>query len=233
MDLMETAARMVEFLGIACGETCEIVLQDLRPGKMCIVAIANGHISGRSVGAPLTDLALKLITQGVWKTRDHICNYEGRTRDNRTLHSSTFFIKNEGKLWGMLTVNVDVSQYIRISDDILRLAGLNPGSHSSAAGGSQAENFYDNMEEIIKSVFKELKMESSPGRFSQQERLVIIERLMDRGLFLLRGSVSSVAQKLQCSEASLYRYINIITKKRGKNHGEGGTSGYVPGAGNP
>lgn len=216
---MDAAARMVEFLGKACGGTCEVVLQDLRPGKMCIVAIANGHISGRSVGAPLTDLALRLITQGVWKTTDHICNYEGKTRDNRTLHSSTFFIKNEGKLLGMLSVNVDVSQYTRISDDILRLAGLSPAAPQPSAAGSQTENFYDNMEEIIKSVFKELKAEDASERLSQEERLVIIERLMDRGIFLLRGSVSSVAQKLRCSEASLYRYISMITKKRGKNHG--------------
>jgi predicted transcriptional regulator YheO len=195
------------------------------------VAIANGHISGRSVGAPLTDLALKLIAQGVWKTRDHICNYEGKTRDNRTLHSSTFFIKSEGKLLGMLSVNVDVGQYTRISEDILRLAGLGPVSSLPSAAGSQTENFYDNMEEIIKSVFTELKVEDSLAPPSQAERLVVIERLMDRGIFLLKGSVSSVAQKLRCSEASLYRYITMITRKRGKGHG--GTAGYVQGTGNP
>jgi predicted transcriptional regulator YheO len=218
MDIMDIASRMVDFLGKACGETCEIVLQDLRPGKMCIVAIANGHISGRSVGAPLTDLALKMIAQGVWKTKDHICNYEGKTKDKRTLHSSTFFIKNEGKLLGMLSVNVDISQYTRISEDILRLAGLSPVLSQPAAAGSQTENFYEDMEEIIKSVFTELGAEGSAGRLSQADRLVIIERLMDRGIFLLRGSVSGVAQKLQCSEASLYRYISMITKRR-KDHG--------------
>jgi predicted transcriptional regulator YheO len=231
MDFMDVAARMVEFLGEACGGTCEVVLQDLRPGKMCVVAIANGHISGRSVGAPLTDLALRLIAQEVWKTTDHICNYEGKTRDSRILHSSTFFIKNEGKLLGMLSVNVDVSQYTRISDDILRLAGLSPAAFQPSAAGIQTENFYNNMEEIIKSVFKELKVEGASERLSQADRLVIIERLMDRGIFLLRGSVNSVAQKLQCSEASLYRYISMITRKRGKNHV--GTAGQVPRTGNP
>lgn len=226
---MDIAARMVDFLGKACGKTCEIVLQDLRPGKMCIVAIANGHISGRSVGAPLTDLALRLIAQGVWKTKDYICNYEGRTRDNRTLHSSTFFIKNEEKLLGMLSVNVDVGQYTRISEDILRLGGLTPAISQPSPAGSQTENFYDDMEEIIKSVFKELRAEGSSERLSQEERLAIIERLMDRGIFLLKGSVNSVAQKLQCSEASLYRYISMITKKRRKDHG--GTDGNIGGTG--
>ncbi|MDR2784579.1 MAG: PAS domain-containing protein, partial [Treponema sp.] len=54
MDPIEATKGIVEFLGEACGENCEIVLQDLREGKMEIVAIANGHISGRTVGAPPT-----------------------------------------------------------------------------------------------------------------------------------------------------------------------------------
>lgn len=215
---MYLAARLVDFLGKACGETCEIVLQDLRPEKMCITAIANGHISGRTVGAPLTGLSLRFITHGVWKTRDYICKYKGKSRNNRRLHSSTFFIKDEGKLLGMLSVNVDIGRYARISNDILRLAGLSAGISRTSPAVNRKENFYNNMEEIIKSVFAELETGGANERLSQTDRLVIIEKLMDRGIFLLRGSVSSVAQKLQCSDASLYRYISIIAKKREKNH---------------
>jgi predicted transcriptional regulator YheO len=222
---MDTTVVLVEFLGKACGETCEVVLQDLRPGKMCIVAIANGHISGRSIGAPLTDLALRLIKGGVWRTSDYICNYEGKTRDNRILHSSTFFIKNEGKLWGMLSVNIDVNKYTQLSESILRLVGLGGSAPQSSSAEGQIENFYANMEESIKSVLNELGASETKTRLTQEERLLIIERLMDRGIFLLRGSVSSVAQKLQCSDASLYRYIGMINKKRRKSHGE------VPGTG--
>ncbi|MDR0376229.1 MAG: PAS domain-containing protein [Spirochaetaceae bacterium] len=179
MDIMDIAALMVDFLGKASGGAWEIVLQDLRPEKMCIVAIANGHISGRSIGSPPTDLTLRLIAQGVWKTRDYICNYEGTTRDNRPLQSSTFFIKDEGKLLGMLSVNKDVSQYTRISDDILRLAGLRPMGFQSAAVRrleSSYEVFYEDIEGIIKSVFKELRVGGSLERISQAERLAVIEQ---------------------------------------------------------
>jgi hypothetical protein len=37
---------------------------------------------------------------------------------------------------------------------------------------------------------------------------------MDRGAFLIRGSVSGAAEKLRCSEASLYRYIGIVKKRK-------------------
>ena len=45
---------IVEFLGKTLGPDYEIVLQDLNPEHQAIVAIVNGHISGRRVGGPLT-----------------------------------------------------------------------------------------------------------------------------------------------------------------------------------
>ena len=54
---------LVEFLGQALGPTYEIVLHDLKDPDHSIVAIANGDLSGRSIGGPLTDLALKLLQQ--------------------------------------------------------------------------------------------------------------------------------------------------------------------------
>lgn len=215
---MEVAKGIVEFLGEACGKNCEIVLQDLREGKREIVAIANGHISGRTLGGPPTDLALRMMAQEEWRIRDYICNYEGKTRDNRLLHSSTFFLKNEkkDKLLGMLCVNIDTSKYTRLSEAVLGLAGLGPIKDIQHSEESQAENFYENMEEIIKSVLQEMGIGggSTHHQLSQEERLAIIERLMEHGIFLLRGSVSSVAEKLRCSEASLYRYIAMINKRK-------------------
>jgi predicted transcriptional regulator YheO len=219
-DPVETVKSIIGFLGKACGENCEIVLQDLREGKMEIVAIANGHISGRKVGAPPTDFALRLVAQDVWKNRDYICNYEGKTKDNRFLHSSTFFIKNKKKdqILGMLCVNIDTSKYTQLSDAVLRLTGLGPVSGIKPSEEPQIENFHENMEEIIKSVLQEMGLGDKPhSRLSQEERLTVIERLIGHGIFLLRGSVSSVAEKLHCSEASMYRYIAIVNKRKARS----------------
>lgn len=213
MDIMETYARMVDFLGKACGENCEVVLQDLREGKNRILAIANGHISGRAAGDPVTGLSLRLVQQGVWKTRDYFCNHEGKTAGSPCLRSSVFFIKDGGKLLGMLSVNIDAEKFIAASEQILSLAGLRPVPVKTPPPPS--ENFHDNMEEIITSVFKELGLEqAAAGPFQAEERLRIIEKLMDHEIFLLRGSVSRVAEMLKCSEASMYRYIAMINKRR-------------------
>jgi predicted transcriptional regulator YheO len=228
MDILKNLAAVVEFLGRACGENCEIVLQDLREGKRGVIAIANGHVSGRSIGAPPTDFALRLAADETWKTRDYICNYEGKTKDNRTLRSSTFFIKNRNKLLGLLCVNIDAGKYQALSEAILRLSGLKavkntvpeappPGRRKKDSGISQKEKFYNNIEETVKSVLRELGMENTArAKLSQEERLVIVERLVEHGIFLLRGSVSSIAEKLHCSEASIYRYIATINRRKHK-----------------
>jgi predicted transcriptional regulator YheO len=214
MGIMDSAALLVDFLGRVCGENCEIVLQDLRQDRMCITAIANGRVSGRAVGDPLTALAQRMVTRGVWKKQDYICDHRGKTRDSRPLRSSTFFIKEDGKLLGMLSVNVDISRYLDLSEGILALAGLYAEPPETAAE-DRKENFVDHAEAVIKSVLEEFGIaENERGTFTQEERLAIVERLMDRGAFLVRGSVSSAAEKLGCSEASLYRYIGTINKRK-------------------
>jgi predicted transcriptional regulator YheO len=226
MDIMGFAALLVDFLGRACGENCEIVLQDLRQDRMCITAIANGRISGRAVGDPLTALARRIVTRGVWKKQDYICDHRGKTRDSRTLRSSTFFLKEDGKLLGMLSINVDVSRYLDLSKGILALGGLyaeDSDESSKTSAEDQKGNFVGHAEAVIKSVLNEFGIAGNErGTFTQEERLAVVERLMDRGAFLVRGSVSGAAEKLGCSEASLYRYMGTINKRKARKGKEQG-----------
>jgi predicted transcriptional regulator YheO len=207
---MASYAALVEFLGKTLGNHCEMVLLDLREGKRCVTAIANGHISGRVPGAPLTGPVLRLVNRGIWKTRDYVCNYRGRAGE-RALRSSLFFIKEGGELLGMLCINVDTSGHIKISGEILRMVGIEPAEPVKQS--ARNDDLYRNREEIIKAVFDELGFdESQAGSLNQEKRLVIIKRLVEQGVFLLRGSVSGVAEKLHCSGASLYRYIALVNR---------------------
>ena len=61
---------IVEFLGKTLGPDYEIVLQDLNPEHQAIVAIANGHISGRRVGGPLTDASLQMLSSRAYESND-------------------------------------------------------------------------------------------------------------------------------------------------------------------
>ena len=52
---------MVDFLEQILGKNSEIVLHDFSDPDHAIVDIRNGIVSGRKVGGPATDLALKIM----------------------------------------------------------------------------------------------------------------------------------------------------------------------------
>lgn len=113
--------RLVEFLGHVLGPDYEIILHEILPEQSRVAAIANGGISGRDVGAPITNAALRMIMQKQYESNNYIINYTGQLSNGKTLRSSTMFIKDGGKLVGLLCVNFDDSRFHEVSDTILRL----------------------------------------------------------------------------------------------------------------
>lgn len=51
MNILDIYKGLVPFLGEALGKDCEVVLHDFREPGHSVIAIANGNISGRHVGA--------------------------------------------------------------------------------------------------------------------------------------------------------------------------------------
>ena len=209
---------LVKFLGAALGPDYEIVLHDINGKDQSVAAIANGRISGRNVGAPLTDKALRFIADKTYQDQDFLCNYPGRSKDERTLRASTMFIKDDGgRLIGMLCINFDPSRYQKASQDILKLCGLDgeiflEDNHLHPAG--EVENFSDSISEVTDTVLKRyLKDGIPPERLTQEEKMAIVKQLEERGIFLLKGAVNEVATRLHCSAASIYRYLGKINKQ--------------------
>ena len=61
---------LVEYLGATLGPDYEVVLHEILPETSRVAAIANGSISGRSVGAPITNAALRMIMQKQYETSE-------------------------------------------------------------------------------------------------------------------------------------------------------------------
>ena len=206
---------LVRFLGQVCPKHWEIVLQDVEAGA--ILAIENGQVSGRRVGGPLTDHALRIISEGTWRQEPYQTNYEGRTRDGRRLCSSTWFIQEEGNLVGMLCINIDLQQYEAVGRSVLALGGLSPEDlWRCPPSGAPVEQFHSSIPDMTQAAISELAANVPVDRLTQEEKISIVENLEKRGTFLVKGAVSAVAAQLGCSEASIYRYLSMIGKREGR-----------------
>ena len=69
--LLQHYIKLTEFLGQALGPDYEVALHDMTDKNRSIVAIANNHISGREIGAPLTNVALKILMDKSYETQDY------------------------------------------------------------------------------------------------------------------------------------------------------------------
>ena len=221
--LLQHYIKLTEFLGQALGPDYEVALHDMTDKNRSIVAIANNHISGREIGAPLTNVALKILMDKSYETQDYRLHYCGLSAEGKTLRSSTMFIKHNGKLVGMLCINFDDSRYRAISDHILKLCHPDlfvtdvlaqplPESEDDISARSSPEKFRNSADAVaLDAINRELeRMGVTPEQLTPEKRLQVIAALEAGGLFLLKGAVKSAAASLHCSPASVYRYITQI-----------------------
>ncbi|MCE1157132.1 MAG: PAS domain-containing protein [Spirochaetia bacterium] len=200
---------LIDFLADVLGKDVEVVLHDVLDINKSIIAIRNNHISGREIGSPATNLVLKILNDGNSDKVDALTNYQGVSAAGKKLRSSTYFIRDENrKIIGMLCVNFDNERLIQFRDYLDTLINFpqekkqkNPVEHLSKTVDKLA---YDSIEEVIETYGVE------PERMTQTEKVEIIEKLNEGGVFLLKGAVSKVATRLNVSEATVYRYLNGI-----------------------
>ena len=223
--LLKHYVRLTEFLGQTLGPDYEVALHDLTDKNRSIIAIANNHVSGREIGAPLTNVALKILMDKSYETQDYRLHYTGVSAAGKTLRSSTLFIKYNGKLIGMLCINFDDSRYRALSVDLLRLCHPDRfvettfHAEETAPAAPQAvpaatESFHNSIGAVASDAVERelLRLGVTAGRLTPDERIQIIAALEAGGIFLLKGAVKDVAEALRCSPASVYRYLSQVKK---------------------
>lgn len=204
---------LVDFLEAILGKNSEVVLHDLKNLEHSLVAIRNGHISNREVGAPATDLVLKILSEQKEKERDFIANYTARGKFNKKLKSSTFFLKEEGELIGMICVNTDQTIHDNLSNIVKKLQENYVKEEEKIIETS--ENLSLTIEEMAQEAINEVLaiQNVSIEYLKQKDKQNIIEMLYSKGIFLMKGAVVEISKSLGMSEASVYRYVQAIKKK--------------------
>ena len=215
---------LVDFLGKILGPDYEVALHELLDDSNEIIAIANGELTGRHLGSPLSNKMLEFLTSRLYETQDYVLRFESTSVTGKKLCSNSLFIKDpHGRLVGLLCINFDDSRYRAISDHILKLCHPDlfvtdvlaqplPESEDDMSARSSPEKFRNSADAVaLDAINRELeRMGVTPEQLTPEKRLQVITALEAGGLFLLKGAVKSAAASLHCSPASVYRYITQI-----------------------
>ena len=209
--------QLVGFLGACFGDNTEVVLYDFKDINNSVIAIHNGHISGRTLGAPLTNFALSKLKDKGKEGPPYYLNYLGMSKNNTPLKSNSFFILDKnGNPRGMLSVNADVTKYQQVVDLMQKLAFLPPTKiiEKDNNNNINIEAFHSSPRDMIQGIINDVTHsgEISIERLTAEEKIEIVKRLNLDKFFLIKGAVSEVAEILGSSEATIYRYLNKINK---------------------
>ena len=185
------------------GEDCEVVLHDLtRPYDNTIVAIWNGHVTGRKIGGGGTNTGLKLL-RGKKEPCDEYC-YINETADGRLLKSSSKYFVENGKIVGSLCINQDISEMMAIQKTMEKI------TMQQRTSQNQKEVFTQNVEELLNVMMQEeLRiLGKSAEELSKEEKIVIVHNLDEKGAFLIKKAAEQVAEFLGTSRFTIYNYLN-------------------------
>ncbi len=216
-------SQLVEFLGKVLGQDYEVALHELTDEGNRIVAIANGELTGRHIGSPLSNKMLAYVAANLYETQDSVIGFESVAVNGKKMRCNSMFIKGRsGELSGLLCINFDASRYEELSKKVMDLCGttitmpsdtklIAEGGDVAAEEKPYATSIAGATASIVSTVVASYNV--PVDRLTQDEKMEIMEILNRKGVFLLKGSVSHVARELHSSEASIYRYLGKLNKK--------------------
>jgi predicted transcriptional regulator YheO len=106
------------------------------------------------------------------------------------LKSSTFFIRDEGRIVGMLCINRDTAA---LEDAIERIRSIFGLGYEDRERGEIEENFSNTVEGLLSSLLANAVKRFSipPERMRQEEKLLFIKDLERQGFFTVKGAVNA------------------------------------------
>lgn len=207
-EVLQVFRPVMHAIAAAGGPTVEVVLHKLDGADVdldhTIIAIENGHVTGRSVGGPSTSLGLDVMSD---RKKDHDAfGYTGFTDDGRELRcSSVYFHNADGNIVAALCINVDLSSLRQARSLLNALLPAAPVSESSPR-----EYFGTDLVAILDAMVTEVidGIGRPVGQMSRDDKIAVLRRLDQQGATQMRKSVESIAARLGISRVTAYAYLD-------------------------
>ncbi len=206
MDLAkdrEFLQRLARGIAAQFGECCEVTLHDVTgDADSTIIAIENGHVTGRKVGDGASEAVLKARVSG--QVHDHY-NYHTRTADGRILKSSSIYIRDEdGRVIGLIGINYDTTDLVMAQSALEKLTATDAGN------GKAVDIIPQNVNDLLDSMIEESRQRIGKpvALMTKEDKVRAIQHLNARGALLIKKSGDRIAKFYDISKYTLYSYLD-------------------------
>lgn len=187
------------------GASCETLVHDMSIPSHPILAIYNGHVSGRGVGSTMDILGndRELDDEGL---RTDFVNLLATTPSGQQIKSSTFHLIGEDFNLA-LGINFDFTSLSFANRILVDMMSADADLQSALWRGGD-DRLADVFDECLAAIGKPV------GALNKTDRLKIIALLDQKAAFSFRKSVPYVSQRLGVSRYTVYKYLNENAQRR-------------------
>ena len=207
--------QVIHGLAAILGEDCEVILHDVTRLERSIVACANGHITGRPLGSPMSAYGLELLNTKKFANEHSTYTYMARANSGTLIRCGVLALRDaEGEIIGLICIHFDASK-AQAARELLESffavgGGVTREEPVNEFFGLELEDVFNNtMQEIRHNADKPLK------KLSKVHKKEVIRTLIDRGFFMMKGAVEHVAREMGNSKFTIYAYMREIEREDG------------------
>ena len=187
------------------GPNCEVVVHDLDSNdpNSSIVAIENGHVTGRKVGDGPSHVVLEALRSGRENLTDHL-SYLTRTKDGKILKSSTIYVRDDdGEAIGIFAINYDITLMLAMEENLKQFTATDQDQREPERISRNGGDLLDELiEQSVKIVGKPVAL------MTKEDKVKAIQFLNETGAFLITKSGDKVCRFFGISKYTLYSYID-------------------------
>ncbi len=181
------------------GSSCETLVQDMGLDSHPVLAIYNGHVSGRSVGSTVDILGSSRAIDDEARKVDFV-NLYATTPSGQQIKSSTFHLIGEDYDLA-LGINYDFTSLVFANRVLLDLMSADADLQSAMWRGGE-DRLGELFDECLAAIGKPV------SALNKADRLRLIALLDQKAAFSFRKSVPYVSQRLGVSRYTVYKYLN-------------------------
>ena len=211
--ILDAYCKIADAVAALVGPHCEVVVHSLEDYDHSLIKVVNGSLSGREVGAPLTNVALSILNGTTDYPADVVGPYVSMSTRGQQIRSITSLIRGEGhRLIGMICFNMNLSQ------PFYEIARTYLGQNAAPDTGIR-EIYPESVDVLIDHMLNEAiaYAQEQPGLSAVEKNQLAIGRMIQSGLFDFKGAVDIAASKLGVSRATVYNYLRDARQNRPAN----------------
>ncbi|MBD1557355.1 transcriptional regulator [Vibrio sp. S9_S30] len=201
--ILRSYEAVVDGLASLIGAHCEIVLHSLEDLNTSAIKIANGENTGRQVGSPITDLALKMLKDIEGSERNFSRSYFTRAKGGVLMKSITIAIRNgDNRVIGLLCININLDAPF---SQVLQAFMPNEEAKEAASSVNFASDVEELVDQTVERTIEDINADKSVSNNTKNRQIVM--DLYDKGIFDIKDAINRVADRLNISKHTVYLYI--------------------------